>query len=156
MKNKGFTLIELLVVIAIIGLLSSVVLASLNTAREKSRDARRKSDLYQLAKAVELRYDDTGAYPASAGWLSNTGHGGLDAALTPNYIPIITDDPSGRSGMYWRKDYRGYGCLSSGSSDEFAFYANLENPTASDLATLSDSFDLCVQSVWNMNYKIGN
>lgn len=47
-KNNGFTLIELLVVIAIIGVLSSVVLASLNTARKKARDARRLSDMKQI------------------------------------------------------------------------------------------------------------
>ncbi len=55
--DRGFTLIELLVVIAIIGILSSVVLASLNSARAKSRDARRIADLKQIATALELYYD---------------------------------------------------------------------------------------------------
>ncbi|HEX9608742.1 MAG TPA: type II secretion system protein [Candidatus Paceibacterota bacterium] len=64
-SKRGFTLIELLVVIAIIGILSSVVLASLNSARQKSRDAKRISDIKQLQLAFELHFDSCGQYPAT-------------------------------------------------------------------------------------------
>jgi prepilin-type N-terminal cleavage/methylation domain-containing protein len=55
--DRGFTLIELLVVIAIIGILSSVVLASLNTARGKGADAAVKSNLNNMRAQAELIYD---------------------------------------------------------------------------------------------------
>jgi prepilin-type N-terminal cleavage/methylation domain-containing protein len=65
--QKGFTLIELLVVIAIISMLSSVVLASLNTARAKSRDAIRIRDLTTLRTALELYASDNGGhYPINS------------------------------------------------------------------------------------------
>jgi prepilin-type N-terminal cleavage/methylation domain-containing protein len=55
--QKGFTLIELLVVIAIIGILSSVVLASLNSARGKGANAAVKSGMANMRAQAELYYD---------------------------------------------------------------------------------------------------
>jgi len=60
--SKGFTLIELLVVIAIIGILSSVVLASLNTARNKGADAALKANLSGIRTQAELYYDTNSKY----------------------------------------------------------------------------------------------
>ncbi|HEY4493087.1 MAG TPA: type II secretion system protein [Candidatus Paceibacterota bacterium] len=92
-RNSGFTLIELLVVIAIIGILSSVVLASLNTARKKARDARRISDIKQLQLALELNADDnSGNYAAAL------------ADLAPDYISIVPSDPSDQSAYSFASD----------------------------------------------------
>ena len=60
---RGFTLVELLVVLAIIGLLSSIVLTSLNAARVKARDATRKSQTSEFRTALELYYSRNGRYP---------------------------------------------------------------------------------------------
>ncbi len=86
-KNQGFTLIELLVVIAIIGVLASVVLASLNTARKKSRDARRIADIKQIQLALELYFDGTApnSYP--------TTDQGLAILATNGFIPTVPNDP---------------------------------------------------------------
>jgi prepilin-type N-terminal cleavage/methylation domain-containing protein len=62
MKKQGFTLIELLVVIAIIGILSSVVLASLNTARQKGKDAAAKAELSGMRAQAELDGDTDNGY----------------------------------------------------------------------------------------------
>jgi prepilin-type N-terminal cleavage/methylation domain-containing protein len=63
MKKKGFTLIELLVVVAIIGLLATMSIVALNSARARARDAKRVADIKQIQTALELYYNDKGVYP---------------------------------------------------------------------------------------------
>ena len=116
-KDSGFTLIELLVVIAVIGVLASVVLASINSAKGRSRDARRMDDMLQLQTAVEMYKNDNGSYPLSVAqarnrfkWGSATcdmvfrdgstltsadvsGPNAYIQGLTPNYIPVLPVDP---------------------------------------------------------------
>jgi prepilin-type N-terminal cleavage/methylation domain-containing protein len=87
-NEKGFTLIELLVVIAIIGLLASVVLLALNSARAKSRDAKRLADVRQLASALELGFNDMNSYPTSSAMVY----------LTPTYIGLIPTAPLPQDG----------------------------------------------------------
>jgi len=78
--KKGFTLIELLVVIAIIGILSSVVLASLNTARNKAGDAAVKSNLANIRAQAEIYYDGNGNSYASLCTADSTFAAGVAAA----------------------------------------------------------------------------
>jgi prepilin-type N-terminal cleavage/methylation domain-containing protein len=63
-KQSGFTLIELLIVIAIVGTLSTIIIASLNSAREKGKIAAIKSNLRNMVPQMELSYSDVGNYSA--------------------------------------------------------------------------------------------
>jgi len=103
-KRAGFTLVELLVVISIIGFLSSIVLASLNTARMKARDAVRASDINQLINALALYYDDHGQVPCHTFVESQGDPSFLDPLIIGGYLTQQLHDPaetSSRSYEYW-------------------------------------------------------
>jgi prepilin-type N-terminal cleavage/methylation domain-containing protein len=139
--KKGFTLIELLVVIAIIGILSSVVLASLNTARAKARDVHRKATLKQMEVALELYYDTYGAYPpfrpsSSCGgnrsdWATSICSDSNWLTTDANFLSFISvpKDPVNRSGNddtpWWFALSYTYGV--SADRQKYDLLTNLEN-----------------------------
>ncbi len=72
LNKKAFTLIELLIVIAIIGLLSTLSIVALNSARARARDARRVADVKQSRTALEMYYNENNTYPGALSQLTTT------------------------------------------------------------------------------------
>jgi prepilin-type N-terminal cleavage/methylation domain-containing protein len=91
-KNTGFTLIELLVVIAIIGILSSVVLASLSTARSKGSDAAIKSQMNSLRSQAVLYYDSNNS--SYSGLFSDSQVQKLIAGVVSQGVIVATSTAS--------------------------------------------------------------
>lgn len=127
--RRGFTLVEFLVVIAIIGLLSSIALVSLNSARTQSRDAKRKADLLQISKAIEMFANANGYLPRNgAGWctyISNTANNwgpDFQADISP-YLPKTPLDPimHNQVGDYLYKN--------SDNRTQYVLCANMEKAT---------------------------
>lgn len=141
-SQKGFTLIELLVVIAIIGLLSSVVLASLNSARMKARDAKRKGDLHSIQTALALYYNTYGYYPSSKPqtscggtnvWASSNGTCGGQWLTTDanfyQFMPSVPVDPLNQ----------GVNASGGDGNNVYSYYPSLTNSQDYELLTQLES-----------------
>jgi len=81
-KKKGFTLIELLVVIAIIGILAAMILVTVNSARQRAKDARIKADLSQIRTAITSYLGDNNNFDATAGCTEITDYSILSGDIT--------------------------------------------------------------------------
>lgn len=124
---KGFTLVELLVVIAIIGLLSTLAVVSLGSARSRARDARRISDIKQIQTALELYFADQGAYPIKAAPALELGADTADILTSAGFEN--DSSPTGGAEVYMGKvpanfaspATAGYDYLSDGSTYSIDF-----------------------------------
>jgi len=115
MNKKGFTLIELLLVIIILGFLTSLIAGNFFTSLKKGRDARRKGDLEQIQRALEMYYEDNRAYPtqaAGAGFV----FGGDFSSSEKTYMKKVPNDPIAGKNYKYETDsngsyYKLYACL---------------------------------------------
>lgn len=119
MKNKGFTLIELLVAMAIIGILATIGLGAFFTSQIKARDARRKQDLGQIQKALEMYYNDNDSYPDGILFGVRWEDSG------ELYMKEVPNDPKSNTGGTY--DYEVAGDLSW-----YKLYARIENENDPD------------------------
>lgn len=137
MKNRGFTLIELLVVIAIIGILSSVVLASLTTARTRGQSASVQSQLSNMRAQAELFYSTTGNN--SYGTIVASGNcptaATLFAAGNNNNLKALIDGVVGVVGA------SNTACVTAGTGTASAWAVAAKDP-----ASTTGSASFCVDS----------
>lgn len=140
-NRSGFTLIELLIVIAIIGILATLIMSNFNSARERTRDVQRKSDLDQIKKALRMAYNDANSYPPAltfgAAFLSAGGD---------FYMKLVPHDPSYDAGDSTPIDYQ-YAQLPTGQ--DFCLMTNLENESDGDIAKSSSRCSDCIVPEYN-------
>jgi prepilin-type N-terminal cleavage/methylation domain-containing protein len=142
-NNRGFTLIELLVVIAIIGLLATLAVIALGTARQHQRDAERLSELRDVRGQLERYFIDHNSYPLATspiifGEIGVTclGVEGFGAACANPYIEALPTDPNKGDYLYRSQD---------GSSYEM--FARLE----SDINGLQENIRVTPNTIENVN-----
>lgn len=122
-QSEAFTLVELLVVISIIGLMSSITVVSLNSARAQSRDAKRITEINRLQTALELYFDKNGTYPqinnaSTSKKADGCGQGGSWCDLETELASFMNPIPRDPLGL--QDDYRLY--YDSDSNTNYSSY----------------------------------
>ncbi|MFA6391751.1 MAG: type II secretion system protein [Patescibacteria group bacterium] len=151
--KKGFTLIELLVVIAIIGLLASIAVVAVNSARMDTRNTKRKADISQITKALEIYFNRFGRYPDNSTatgydqqnfygiggywWDSSCNiDGSNDTFITPltdlGIMVNIPNDPLSRGSLSTCYNYTSTRFVSGVPVDGYYLYSFLENSQSSE------------------------
>lgn len=114
MKKKAFTLLEILIVIVILGVISSFIIGNFITSLKKGRDARRKSDLEQIQKALEMYYEDKKSYPSSLSFGNKLCETAACISGEKIYMQRVPNDPSTGKTYAYESDgsyYKLYACL---------------------------------------------
>ncbi len=152
-KSSGFTIIELLVVVALIGLIASVVIVTIDQARAKARDTKRKADLAQIQVALELYRNEHGTFQVLGSGNLGGGMGRLSFENGAQYstavtrvlynegflaTPIIPDPLETDSSIV------GYMIFVCNNGQAYALSATLENPTSDEQAEAAAS---CFSSI---------
>ena len=104
--KKGFTLIELLVVIAIIGLLSSIVLASLSSARQKAKNTAYLAEINQMSLAMQLYKNDNNSQ-SIVGRTNDSNIQSLTGLVTGGYIPKLPENSNVTSNVIYGVEFYG-------------------------------------------------
>lgn len=163
-NTSGFTLIELLIVIVILGVLASVALVNFQGSQVKARDVERKSNVKQIAGALEAYYNDHGAYPlanadkirscttaddcsaiANCEWQGDSQRELCDSNNTV-YMQIVPSDPTHTYEF----------CYESDAGANFRIYGALENNNDPEKKTFATGHCGQAASVYNFGISSGN
>ncbi|MFA7253759.1 MAG: prepilin-type N-terminal cleavage/methylation domain-containing protein [Patescibacteria group bacterium] len=161
--SKGFTLIEILIVITVIGILASISIVGYDRVSTAARDSRRKADLESISIALTMYHQNEKSWILTGSGYLGTGEGyfnAKDAVSYPKsiakflvekgYLSTEPKDPKLKVengiALSERPQYMVYQCHFSGNInfvDGGVIYAQLEKPSASDIATYTEAKTQC-------------